>query len=105
MIQVNTRVPEGLEKKTEVLIKSEYGYRKKSDFTRCAVVNLISMFEEFDGVFFDAELFAARQKEVSEITIKAVSEGLFSGISLEDLFKDIRNTLEEKEIIDSNSIQ
>lgn len=95
-IQINTRVPEGLERKIEILIRPEFGFKKKSDFTRCAVANMLNRLREFDGVFYDAEQFAARQKEVYETTMKAISEGLSKGVPLENIFNDLKKTLENK---------
>ena len=95
-IQINTRVPEGLERRIEILLRPEFGFKKKSDFTRCAVVNLLNLLSEFDGVFYDAEQFASRQKEVYEATMKAVSEGLSKGVPLDNIFDNLKKTLEDK---------
>lgn len=95
-IQINTRVPEGLERKIDILLRPEFGFKRKSDFTRCAVINLLNRLAESDGAFYYAEELAAWQKEVSEMTTKAVSDGLSKGMSLEDIFNNLKKSLEDK---------
>ena len=96
LIQINTRVPEGLENKIEILLKPEYGFRKKSDFTRVAVAYLLMALGEIDGVFNDEERFAARQKEVSEIMNRVLEEGMSNGMSMDSIIKEVQRALDEK---------
>lgn len=95
-VQINTRVPEGLDQRIDILVKPEYGFKKKTDFTRIAVMYLLLVLNETDGVFQYAEEFAAKQKAVTEIFNQLVKEGLSEGKNMEQILNETRATLREK---------
>ena len=95
MIQINTRVPEGLEAKIDILVKPEYGFKKKSDFTRVAIAHLITILGEAEGVFGDAEKFAQRTKEIAGIFTKLLEENLPKGKTIDEIYLELEKKLYE----------
>lgn len=95
-VQINTRVPEGLDQRIDILVKPEYGFKKKTDFTRIAVLYLLLVLNETDGVFQYAEEYVAKQKAVTEIFNQLVKEGLSDGKNMEQILNETRTVLREK---------
>lgn len=100
MVQINTRVPEGLEMKIELLLKPEYGFKRKSDFTRVAIEHLLMVLRESDMVFHNEERYAKRQKEITEILDQELAEGAAKGLPIEEVLKTFQEKLQQSGYID-----
>ena len=85
MMQINTRVPEGLEDKTMVLINAEYGFKRKSDYTRASIICLLSTLKETDDSFQDAERLIAMKRQMTETVSKVIADGLSKGLSPKEI--------------------
>ena len=96
LIQINVRVPDGLDERITFLVKPEYGLKRKADFIRASIMCLLMTLTEVDDIFEDAEKFAIRQKQLTEminkIVIKGLSEGKKSDEILKEAFNQLKNT-------------
>ena len=97
MMQINTRVPEGLENKTMILMKPEYGFKKKTDFTRASIICLLSVLRETDDSFEDAEKLIAKQRRMTETANEAIIEGLRKGLSVKEIMDTVYEKLKDAE--------
>ena len=98
LVQINTRVPEGLDSKVSVLIKPEYGLKNKTEYARASIICLLSVLTEINDVFEDAEKMAAQQKRMTEIINKIVIDGLSSGKSTKEILDLAYDKLKETEL-------
>ena len=98
LIQINVRVPDGLDDKITFLIKPEYGFKKKADYIRASIMCLISILGDVEEIFADAEKFAARQKQLSEMLNKIVLQGLNEGKKMDEIVKDAFDQLKKSNI-------
>ncbi len=98
LIQINVRVPEGLDEKISLLIKPEYGFKKKADFIRVSIMCLLSTLGEVDDIFLDAEKYAARQKQMTELINKTLIQSLSEGKNVDDILEDIFTQLKNSDI-------
>ena len=97
-IQINTRIPEGLDRKINLLIKPEYGFKNKTDFTRASVICLLSLTTQVDDVFQDAEKMAAQQKRLMAMINQIVIEGLNEGKTPKEIIDVAYDRLKESEL-------
>ena len=97
-IQINVRVPDGLDEKISILIKPEYGFKKKADFIRVSIMSLLSILGEVDEIFMDAEKYAARQKQMTELVNKVLMQGLSEGKKVDDILQDVYTQLKNSNI-------
>ncbi|MBR6204365.1 MAG: hypothetical protein IKQ60_04825 [Candidatus Methanomethylophilaceae archaeon] len=97
MMQINTRVPEGLEDKTMILMKPEYGFKKKTDYTRASIICLLSVLRETDDSFEDAEKLIAKQRQMTETVNKVIIEGLSKGMTAKEILDAAYEKLKDTE--------
>ena len=97
-VQINTRIPEGLDRKIAILIKPEYGLKNKTEFTRASVICLFSLSEQVEMVFQDAEKMAAEQKRLMAKINQIVIEGLSEGKSTKEILDMAYDRLKESEL-------
>lgn len=98
LIQINTRVPEGLDRKISILVKPEYGLKNKTEYVRASIICLLSVLTEINDVFEDAEKMAAQQKRMTEIINKIVIDGLNNGKSTKEILDMAYDKLKETEM-------
>ena len=97
LIQINTRIPEGLDDRIEILVKPEYGLKNKTEYIRASIVCLLSQIGQVDEVFDDAEKMIKQQKRITEMINKTVLEGLNSGKTAKEIVDMAFKKLEELE--------
>ncbi len=59
---------------------------------------LLSILGEVDKIFMDAEKYAARQKQMTELVNKVLMQGLSEGKKVDDILQDVYTQLKNSNI-------
>lgn len=80
LVQIGFAYPEGLRQRVRVLYKTKYGFSRKIDFVKVAIVCLLLKTVEMDYLYDDMERYDSEVREYSnEILSKMICDYLLSG--------------------------
>ncbi len=91
--QINFRIPEGLDIQTDLLLRCEYGYRKKADFPRAGIMCLLAHLNEVEDILMNTEKFMIEQQKLREQIYQVVMEGMKNNLSGQEIISDALRTL------------
>ena len=97
-IQINTRVPEGLDRKIDLLIRPEFGFKNKSEFARASIMCLLIDLSNVESAFDDEEKTVIRRKEISDKVNRYLEEGFESGKTVKEILDAIYDDLKNEKI-------
>ena len=96
LIQVNTRVPEGLDRIIEIIANPNYGIKNKAEFTRISVVHLDVALFGIKMTFQDDETLMTKQNKANEMINKALSNCYAEGKNVDSVLDDVQNLLKKQ---------
>ena len=98
-VQINVRVPDGLENRISQLMLMNYGFNKRADFIKVSIMCMLSTIREIDDIFDDIEKMRVDQETLREKIYEEVIKGLSQKKSGPDIIQDtIDKLLKNKDV-------
>ena len=88
-VQVNIRVPDGLNDKIDKLSKPENGFGKRADFLKVCVVCLLSHLTEMDRILDETTTYDDEMKEITEKLLSDISEGIMKRKNADTIIREV----------------
>lgn len=96
-VQINVRIPAGLNAKILNFTKPSYGLKKKADFLKVSIVCLLSHLAEWDRILEETNKSDEEEEELRNLVLTTVSQGLLSGKSMMEIVNEtMRKCISEK---------
>ena len=98
-VQINVRIPDGLDERISHLTKTQYGFTKKSDFIKVSIICLLSTVRETEDIFDDIDKMMKDQEALMDEIYENVMKGLSQRKSGPDIIKEtLHNVLKNNDI-------
>ena len=98
-VQINVRIPDGLDDRISHLTKVQYGFNKKADFIKVSIICLLTTVRETEDIFNDIEKMMKDQEALMEEIYANVMKGMSQKKSGPEIIRDtLNNVLKNNDI-------